>query len=44
MSFDRFGGFRIYGLKWFLGEHMEHTSPCLSDVLIAVTDMTRLVR
>ena len=38
---DRFGGFRIYGLKWFHGEHMEHHLAVPGDVLIAVTDMTR---
>ena len=38
---DRFGGFRIYGLKWFHGEHLEHHLAVPGDVLIAVTDMTR---
>ena len=38
---DRFGGFRIYGLKWFRGEHLEHHLAMPGDVLIAVTDMTR---
>ena len=38
---DRFGGFRIYGLKWFHGEHLEHHPLVPGDVLIAVTDMTR---
>ena len=38
---DRFGGFRISGLKWFHGEHMEHHLAVPGDVVIAVTDMTR---
>ena len=38
---DRFGGFRIYGLKWFHGEHLQHHRAVPGDVLIAVTDMTR---
>ena len=38
---DRFGGFRIYGLKWFRGEHKERHLAMPGDVLIAVTDMTR---
>ena len=38
---DRFGGFRIYGLKWFHGEHLQHHRTVPGDVLIAVTDMTR---
>ena len=38
---DRFGGFRISGLKWFHGKHMEHHVAVPGDVLIAVTDMTR---
>ena len=38
---DRFGGFRIYGLKWFHGEHLEQHFAVPGDVLIAVTDMTR---
>ena len=38
---DRFGGFRISGLKRFHGEHMEHHLVAPGDVVIAVTDMTR---
>ena len=38
---ERFGGFRISGLKWFYGEHMEHHVAVPGDVVIAVTDMTR---
>ena len=38
---DRFGGFRICGLKWFHGEHMEHHLAAPGDIVIAVTDMTR---
>ena len=41
---DRFGGFRISGLKWFHGEHMEHHFVAPGDVVIAVTDMTRDAR
>ena len=41
---DRFGGFRISGLKWFHGEHMEHHFAAPGDVVIAVTDMTRDAR
>ena len=41
---DRFGGFRISGLKWFHGEHMEHHSAAPGDFVIAVTDMTRDAR
>ena len=41
---DRFGGFRISGLKWFHGEHMEHHFAARGDVVIAVTDMTRDAR
>ena len=37
----RFGGFRISGLKWFHGQHMEHHAAAPGDVVIAVTDMTR---
>ncbi len=38
---ERFGGFRISGLKWFRGEHKEHHLVVPGDVVIAVTDMTR---
>ena len=38
---ERFGGFRISGLKSFSGEHMDHHLAVPGDVLIAVTDMTR---
>ena len=38
---DRFGGFRVSGLKWFRGNHKEHHLTVTGDVLIAVTDMTR---
>ena len=38
---DRFGGFRISGLKWFHGEHLEHHLAKPGDVVIAITDMTR---
>ena len=38
---ERFGGFRISGLKWFVGEHKEHHCIWPGDVVVAVTDMTR---
>ena len=38
---DRFGGFRISGLKWFRGEHKGHHLAAPGDIVIAVTDMTR---
>ena len=38
---DRFGGFRVSGLKWFRGEHMDHHLAVPGEILIAVTDMTR---
>ena len=38
---DRFGGFRISGLKWFHGEHKAHHLVASGDIVIAVTDMTR---
>lgn len=38
---DRYGGFRISGLKWFQGEHKEHHAIVPGDIVIAVTDMTR---
>ena len=38
---ERFGGFRISGLKWFQGEHKDHHLVEPGDIVIAVTDMTR---
>ena len=38
---ERFGGFRVSGLKWFRGEHKDHHLAAPGDVVIAVTDMTR---
>ena len=38
---ERFGGFRISGLKWFRGGHKEQHLVVPGDVVIAVTDMTR---
>ena len=38
---ERFGGFRISGLKWFHSEHKEHHVAVPGDIVIAVTDMTR---
>ena len=38
---DRFGGFRVSGLKRFQGEHKDHHVAVPGDVVIAVTDMTR---
>ena len=38
---DRFGGFRISGLKWFYGGHKEHHFVAPGDIVIALTDMTR---
>ena len=38
---NRFGGFRISGMKWFRGKHKELHLTVPGDVLIAVTDMTR---
>ena len=38
---DRYGGFRISGLKWFQGVHKEHHVAVPGDIVIAVTDMTR---
>ena len=38
---QRFGGFRLSGLKWFRGEHKDHHLAAPGDVVIAVTDMTR---
>ncbi|AOZ69354.1 hypothetical protein LPB142_08540 [Rhodobacter xanthinilyticus] len=39
--FERGGGFRVSGLKWFRGEHKEHHRAEAGDIVIAVTDMTR---
>jgi type I restriction enzyme S subunit len=38
---QRFGGFRVSGLKGFRGEHKDHHSLVPGDIVIAVTDMTR---
>lgn len=38
---ERFGGFRVSGLKWFKGEHKPHHLLAAGDIVIAVTDMTR---
>lgn len=38
---DRFGGFRVSGLKRFKGEHKEHHCVRAGQIVIAVTDMTR---
>lgn len=38
---ERFGGFRISGLKGFKGEHKPHHLIGPGDIAIAVTDMTR---
>ena len=38
---ERFGGFRVSGLKWLRGQHKEHHLAVPGDVVIAVTDMTR---
>ena len=38
---ERFGGFRVSGLKYFRGNHQEHHYALPSDIVIAVTDMTR---
>jgi len=38
---NRFGGFRLSGLKGFKGEHKEHHRLQTSDIVVAVTDMTR---
>jgi type I restriction enzyme S subunit len=38
---ERFGGFRISGLKGFKGEHKEQHLAGPGSIMIAVTDMTR---
>jgi type I restriction enzyme S subunit len=38
---QRFGGFRISGLKGFRGEHKDHHLLASGDIVVAVTDMTR---
>ena len=38
---DRYGGFRVSGLKRFRGEHKNHHVTVPGDIVIAVTDMTR---
>lgn len=38
---DRLGGFRISGLKSFLGKHKPHQAVTAGDLVVAVTDMTR---
>lgn len=38
---QRFGGFRVSGLKGFQGEHKDHHLLAPGDIVIAVTDMTR---
>jgi type I restriction enzyme S subunit len=38
---QRFGGFRVSGLKGFRGEHKDHHLLAPGDIVIAVTDMTR---
>ncbi len=39
--FDRGGGFRVSGLKWFVGDHKDHHFAKVGDIVIAVTDLTR---
>lgn len=39
--FERGGGFRVSGLKWFRGEYKDHHRAEAGDIVIAVTDMTR---
>ncbi|MDF1730801.1 MAG: restriction endonuclease subunit S [Minwuia sp.] len=39
--FERGGGFRLSGLKWFRGAHKAHHLTEPGDIVIAVTDMTR---
>lgn len=39
--FERGGGFRVSGLKWFTGEHKEQHIANTGDIVIAVTDLTR---
>lgn len=39
--FERGGGFRVSGLKWFTGEHKEQHIAKIGDIVIAVTDLTR---
>ena len=38
---QRFGGFRVSGLKGFRGEHKDHHLLAPGGIVIAVTDMTR---
>lgn len=38
---ERFGGFRLSGLKGFKGEHKPHHVVAPGDIVVAVTDMTR---
>jgi len=38
---NRFGGFRLSGVKGFKGAHKEHHRLVAGDIVIAVTDMTR---
>lgn len=38
---QRYGGFRISGLKRFEGDHKEHHTLRPGDIVMAVTDMTR---
>ncbi len=38
---QRFGGFRVSGLKGFRGEHKDYHQLSPGDIVIAVTDMTR---
>ena len=38
---NRFGGFRMSGLKWFRGDHKRHHFVAPGDTVIALTDMTR---
>jgi type I restriction enzyme S subunit len=41
---ERFGGFRVSGLKGFKGEHKAQHRASPGDIVIAVTDMTRDAR
>lgn len=38
---NRFGGFRVSGVKRFLGEHKSQHAVKAGDIVVAVTDMTR---
>ncbi len=40
-SFNRGGGYRAEGLKWFIGRHKPEQVVKKNDIVIAVTDMTQ---